>query len=348
MGITAIASPLPSSGGNTASGPAGLSADQAPVDFAQLLAQQQLTTGAPGTTNTMAALLAGNGMSLAKNSKLDAKSGNDDPGNGGMVIDPALVAQLPAVPAATPALENRAIDAVDRKNQAELADNIRGEGRAKRDDNGKSNTLLGTAPSMIDTTGSATRGTLPDALTQTDKAANLAGDNAISNSANALGQQAANHVKQANGTDNSAISTPINDQRWSQNFGEKIVWMARNDQQQAHLNINPAHLGPVQITLSLSGDQASASFASPHAEVRQAIEDSLPRLREMLSGAGINLGNADVGSQLARQQSEQGPRFSDGARFRGETAILAQDGQSGTASASIPINRGRGMVDLFA
>jgi hypothetical protein len=72
------------------------------------------------------------------------------------------------------------------------------------------------------------------------------------------------------------ISTPLHAEAWPQQFGEKVVWMAKNDQQTAQININPPQLGPVQITLSLSGDQATAVFASPHAEVRQAIESSLP------------------------------------------------------------------------
>lgn len=351
MGITAIASPLPSSGGVTASGPSGLSTEGLPADFALLLAQQQLTAEGPGavdTSDAMTALLAGNTQGLGKSGKLDAKLASDDQESGSIVVDPSLIAQLPAIPPATPAIENRSLDTVDRKHPTGMADGLIGEGKARRDDKANANALAASAPAIGNASASATHEILPEAVSQTDKAAILAGDNASASNANALGLQTASHIKSTNGPEATAIQTPISDQRWSQNFGEKIVWMARNDQQQAQLNINPAHLGPVQITLSLNGDQASASFASPHAEVRQAIEDSLPRLREMLSGAGINLGNADVGSQLPRQQSEQSPRFSDGARFPGETAILPLDGQPGTASASIPINRGRGMVDLFA
>jgi flagellar hook-length control protein FliK len=36
--------------------------------------------------------------------------------------------------------------------------------------------------------------------------------------------------------------------------------MARNDGQQAELRLNPAHLGPLRISLHLEADKASANF----------------------------------------------------------------------------------------
>lgn len=138
------------------------------------------------------------------------------------------------------------------------------------------------------------------------------------------------------------LRTPLNDSRWSQEFGEKIVWMARNDQQQAQLSLNPANLGPLQITLSLDADKASALFTAATPEVRQAIEDALPRLREMLSATGISLGQTHVGTQAQQEQGQQGRNPSQG---RGDKAILGADSNS---QPLVTQQRGIGMVDLFA
>lgn len=146
----------------------------------------------------------------------------------------------------------------------------------------------------------------------------------------------------------SEIATPLHAANWASDFGEKVVWLAKSEQQSAQLNINPAQLGPVQITLQLNGDQATAVFASPHAEVRQAIEDSLPQLREMLAGAGINLGQADIGANLARQQADGQFKAAAENRSSGENAILPAVGGTGETAAGQPIQRGRGLVDLFA
>lgn len=150
----------------------------------------------------------------------------------------------------------------------------------------------------------------------------------------------------------SNIPTPIQDTRWAQDFGEKIVWLAKSDHQVAQININPPQLGPMQITLNLNGDQATAVFASPHAEVRQAIEDAMPRLREMLSSAGISLGDANVGTQLPQQNRDNASQFTNsspnGARLSDENAILGGEKLLNSNTGSLPIQRGRGLVDLFA
>lgn len=146
----------------------------------------------------------------------------------------------------------------------------------------------------------------------------------------------------------SEITTPLQSNAWSRDFSDKVVWLAKNDQQQAQININPPQLGPIQITLNISGDQASAVFTSAHPEVRQAIENSLPQLKEMLSAAGINLGQADVGANLAQQNREAPSQSTNGNRLANENAILPGDGNAGDNKISTPLQRGRGLVDLFA
>lgn len=143
-------------------------------------------------------------------------------------------------------------------------------------------------------------------------------------------------------------STPVSDRSWGKDFGESVMWMSRHQVQTAQINLNPPQLGPVQVTLNVVGDQATAVFASPHAEVRQAITDAMPQLREMLAGAGINLGQANVGAQLQQQAQQNAHQASGSGRFASDNAIL--QGTSAVEDASSPslVSRGRGLVDLFA
>ena len=145
------------------------------------------------------------------------------------------------------------------------------------------------------------------------------------------------------------ISSPIHSEKWPTQFGEKLVWLAKNEVQTAQISINPPQLGPIQINLTLNGDQATAVFASPHAEVRHAIEDAMPQLKEMLSSAGINLGQSDVGSNMAQQQTfTNTPQNSRGPKNTDENAILPGNNLMSDISPSTLIRRGNGMVDLFA
>jgi len=132
---------------------------------------------------------------------------------------------------------------------------------------------------------------------------------------------------------------------WSQALGEKIVWMAAGAQQTATLTLNPPNLGPLQIVLNISNDQATASFFSAQPEVRQALEAAFPRLREMMNEAGIELGQATVSADTPRQNDTSdrqaqriAPPFgTDDAVTAGLQAIHAPARQSG-----------RGLIDTFA
>ncbi|WP_428826970.1 flagellar hook-length control protein FliK [Azonexus sp. IMCC34842] len=157
--------------------------------------------------------------------------------------------------------------------------------------------------------------------------------------------------RQAQGTEAAQpqnVSTHLRDASWPQQFGDKIVWLAKNDQQTAQININPPQLGPVQITINLSGDQATLAFASPHAEVRQAIESAMPQLKDLLASAGINLGQANVGANLAQQNPNNPSQPANENRSAGENAILPANDNAPSTGASTVLNRGRGLVDLFA
>lgn len=146
----------------------------------------------------------------------------------------------------------------------------------------------------------------------------------------------------------TTTTKPTHAETWPQQFSEKIVWMAKNDQQTAQINISPPQLGPVQITLNLNGDSANVLFASPHAEVRQAIESSLPQLREMLASAGISLGESNVGANLAQQNQNNQFMMADKNQSTLENAILPANETAPTASSGQLPKAGRGLVDLFA
>ena len=73
----------------------------------------------------------------------------------------------------------------------------------------------------------------------------------------------------------------------------------------------------------------------------------MPNLREMLSTAGINLGQSNVGSQL-QQERNASAQLANENRSTGETAILPADSRSASMSTELVNQRGRGLVDLFA
>ena len=130
---------------------------------------------------------------------------------------------------------------------------------------------------------------------------------------------------------------------WDQQLGQKVVWMAAGGDQSATLTLNPPDLGPVQVVLTVTNDQADAAFMSAQPEVRQALEAAMPRLREMMSEAGIAFGSATVSAGTPEQQ-HHGERAASGER-RGNGQ---GGGTSGGEIAIAPATGGRSRPSLSA
>lgn len=94
-------------------------------------------------------------------------------------------------------------------------------------------------------------------------------------------------------------------ERWGAAASQRIVWMAGQNVGHAELRLDPPELGSLNVRLHLQGEQASLSFTSPHAHVRDTLEQQMPRLREMLAESGIELADSDVSDQSQPGASEE-------------------------------------------
>jgi flagellar hook-length control protein FliK len=111
------------------------------------------------------------------------------------------------------------------------------------------------------------------------------------------------------------IAPEVGSDKWAPALGQQLARMSTSGNHTAELNLNPAGLGPLKVTLSMGDNQAQAMFVSAHESVRKAIEAALPQLRTSLSEQGITLGQTSVGAEtrqpfgndaaFAQQQSQQ-------------------------------------------
>ena len=140
----------------------------------------------------------------------------------------------------------------------------------------------------------------------------------------------------------SPTPTPnLHGEQFDDALGARMSWLAEQKIGHAQIRINPAELGPVEVRLHLNGDQVNASFLSAQAEVRHALESSLPRLREMLGQHGFQLGQADVGQQ--RQQAPQGHSSANGRGSPDTDELLP-----GTVGTPAVVLHQRGLLDAYA
>ncbi|MET0857442.1 MAG: flagellar hook-length control protein FliK [Telluria sp.] len=143
------------------------------------------------------------------------------------------------------------------------------------------------------------------------------------------------------------IAARVGTPGWDNQVAQKIVWMVAGKEQSATLTLNPPDMGPMQVVLSVTNDQATVSFTAAQPEVRQALENAMPKLREMMSESGISLGNASVseGAQDQRQaqQGDKSRGQGGGNRFGGGGDVAGPAEAPRTSR-----NAGTGLVDTFA
>ncbi|WP_313319380.1 flagellar hook-length control protein FliK [Stenotrophomonas sp.] len=122
-------------------------------------------------------------------------------------------------------------------------------------------------------------------------------------------------------------------------IGARVNWLAEQKIGHAHIRISPDHMGQIEVKLQLDGDRVHASFTAANADVRHALESSLPRLREMLGEQGMQLAHADVGQQ--QNSSPQSGNQGNDAPGMGGTTEAAEITSSRTL-------RMRGLLDAYA
>jgi len=107
--------------------------------------------------------------------------------------------------------------------------------------------------------------------------------------------------------------------------------------------LNPQHLGPLEMQVQMEGDKATLAFTSQHAQVRDALESALPRLREMFAQNGLNIVDVNVSQQQAGK-GEQQTALSTGSEQDADEATLAADITNSVTNSHA---EGVGMVDYY-
>ncbi len=144
---------------------------------------------------------------------------------------------------------------------------------------------------------------------------------------------------------NYRVGTPA----WNQSVGQKIVWMVAGGEQTAELTLNPPDLGPMQIVLSVNNDQANATFISAHPDVRDALESAMPKLRQMMNDAGVQLSGFSVKSESSNPGAQfAGDRSSSRSKNNETETVTGTGAVSSTATNTNQRSTANGIVDTFA
>ncbi|WP_372377190.1 flagellar hook-length control protein FliK [Vibrio natriegens] len=106
---------------------------------------------------------------------------------------------------------------------------------------------------------------------------------------------------------------------------EKVQMMMSKNLKHLDIRLDPPELGRMQIRMTMNSDLANVHFTVSNPQAREIIEQTLPRLREMLAQQGMQLADSSVQQQNSGQQqrgysaAEQNKQGGFGRGFSGQT-----------------------------
>lgn len=125
-------------------------------------------------------------------------------------------------------------------------------------------------------------------------------------------------------------------------LAEQVAYWVNQKVQSAEMTVSRDGQ-PVEVSVTLSGNEAQVAFRSDQEQTRQLLDASMAQLSEMLRGQGLVLSGASVGTS-ARDGRSSGEQSQGRTPKVGQTTVVAAEGISVRANH---IQTGRGAIDVF-
>jgi hypothetical protein len=136
-------------------------------------------------------------------------------------------------------------------------------------------------------------------------------------------------------------------QAWTTGLGDRLLTLAGPGTHSARLRLHPESLGTLDIEIKVADNTAQVWFGAQHSQTREAIEASLPQLREMFAEQGIRLAHAQVDSGTDQQARDQQQAFDETGNP--DTAWRSAPAREGLTESLAPIRASTSrLVDAWA
>ncbi len=99
-------------------------------------------------------------------------------------------------------------------------------------------------------------------------------------------------------------------QEWHRAMIARLQWMTNEQISRAHISLNPARLGPIEVMMSVREGQVQVSLQAKHAETRKTLAQLSESLKASLSQQGLQLtqfliGTMETSDDLAQERGRQ-------------------------------------------
>ncbi|MBU2911569.1 flagellar hook-length control protein FliK [Vibrio splendidus] len=273
---------------NEAKALAAVASTAAVATAAQQVSAQAASQSVNNALTDKAAMLHANNAHAAQQAAAQQlQQGNAAPMQQQAALDPSLTAQSLAMNATPAATKASSTDALLKAGAGAAA--LSGLGKAGAKEDSKDSTFAQQIASAAGSQGTATVGSAPTrAEIQAAQQAPLQ-----------LTKELAN-----------------------EQVAEKVQMMMSKNLKNLDIRLDPPELGQMKIRMTMNNDVANVHFTVSNQQAREVIEQTLPRLREMLAQQGLQLADSSVQQQSSGQGQD---RYNNGEQQSGTNRT--NDGQ---------------------
>ncbi|MDP2127458.1 MAG: flagellar hook-length control protein FliK [Pseudohongiella sp.] len=160
------------------------------------------------------------------------------------------------------------------------------------------------------------------------------------------------HAQTTRGMDTSLASTSalklpgldaaFGQSGWIDRVGRQMLLQSAQGSSSAQIRLDPPELGSLTVRIQLVDQAAAVNFVSPHAMVRDALEQQSVRLHEMFAEQGIDLIDVSVSDQSAHPDG--GEERESGTAGSGSSARVSDDKQAPENS----VKKSESLIDFYA
>jgi flagellar hook-length control protein FliK len=248
-----------------------------------------------------------------------------------------------AVQSTSASIASEGISKADSSEFADFMDSSAGSG-AERGGEMPARPLA--TPGMIVSMTAEPRPDVAPTSTATALIGNLSSPTSISLATTAPQGAASGETSMVLQTPDAKLSFGERVQAFADAVAQRVIGQIREENWSVRMQLEPANLGTMDIDLSLKGNVVAATVGVANQDVRALLESGLPRLRESLESAGLQLSGWNFGQAGSRAFNDSAKKFSQTV-FRGridETGSVTEV----DSSRMMPIrNAASGKIDLF-
>lgn len=93
---------------------------------------------------------------------------------------------------------------------------------------------------------------------------------------------------------------------------DKVMVLISQKLQQFDIQLDPPELGNVHVRVNLQNEQAVVNFTVQNQQAKEAFEENLGKLKEMLSEKGVDVGDANVEQQAQNSEGDESNESQNG------------------------------------